>query len=612
MSSAGLRLQSEPYAPTGNIGDSGFRKLLGTPSLDILQTVLREALQNSCDAAKMGKGPEVLIRIRRLTPDQLVAMQSRFLQELPAADESQKHIRDFLNSDSPRVLEICDFNTTGLGGPVRADRIPPDCKTTDFIDFLRNVGTSRDTMHGGGTYGFGKVSLYGASRCSTILVDSLAADASEDARRLMGCHLGPSHGEKLADGSVQRFTGRHWWGVPDTTDSFVNPMTGESATELSNALGFVKRSDEQTGTSVMILDPCLGEDDDTLVAGRILENVLYFFWPRMLHDNPADKKLVFRLEVNGSEIPTPSPDTFPPLDHFASALRTARGRSEGAQPIQCRRPAKLLGQAAIQQGLRNPRQRLVPSGESVFPDHCAHIAVMRPVELVVRYFEGTPFANEQLEWAGVFIVDDDEEVERAFAEAEPPAHDDWIPNILDQGSRARTFVNVGVREIRKLASEFAAPTSHPAAPTGGSTTLAAVSDVMGQLLGNNAEGGVSRKQSKSSNGRSQKPKVSQPEFIRLEASSSGPVAVFTTKVTTAGRRIKVGLQPMLVLDGSPYSSDETIAPNLISIMTDDGQTLMMDSGTVELSEQVQSLTARVAMPDDCAITLKAVVQGELD
>ena len=54
-----LGLYSEPYGTTGNIGEN-FLRLLGTPSSDPLQTVVREAVQNIADAAKLGQGPEIL------------------------------------------------------------------------------------------------------------------------------------------------------------------------------------------------------------------------------------------------------------------------------------------------------------------------------------------------------------------------------------------------------------------------------------------------------------------------------------------------------------------------------------------------------------------------
>ncbi len=48
-----LELFSEPFARTGNIAADGFKKLLGCPAQDLLQTVLRESIQNSIDAGRL-------------------------------------------------------------------------------------------------------------------------------------------------------------------------------------------------------------------------------------------------------------------------------------------------------------------------------------------------------------------------------------------------------------------------------------------------------------------------------------------------------------------------------------------------------------------------------
>ena len=150
---------SEPYGPTGNIGEN-FRRLLGAPSLDRLQTVVREAVQNIADAAKLGVGPEIEIRLRRLTPSQRNVLASRVICGQLQEPRSNELLAAMRSRRGLVVMEICDFGTTGLGGPTRSDQIPSGERNTDFIDFLRNVGTARDTAHGGGTYGFGKVALY--------------------------------------------------------------------------------------------------------------------------------------------------------------------------------------------------------------------------------------------------------------------------------------------------------------------------------------------------------------------------------------------------------------------------------------------------------------------
>ena len=421
-----LSLHSEKYASTGNIGDN-FRRLLGTPSLDPLQTVIREAVQNIADAALPPSGPEMLIRLRRLTRGQRGILHSHVLSTNPP-DPGSRELFDAMRSrNALTVMEICDFGTKGLGGPTRSDRIPVADDTTDFIDFLRNIGTARDTDQGGGTYGFGKVALYRASRSSTIVVDTLPQGAGPRARRLIGCHVGRSF-ERPDGGYRARFTGRHWWGVPDPKDGIVDPATGRAARELALALGFPARSGGRSGTSIMILDFDSGEEDLQSVGRRVVEGLLWNFWPRMMHDAPAAKRFACRVEVDGSPLEVPLPENFPPLDLYSKAMRAARaGTGNDVRLLSSERPVRRLGTLAVEPGQRAPRRPLV-SENSLFPAASHQIALMRPVELVVKYLEGTALPDERLEWAGVFVASSDEEVERAFSDSEPPAHDDWIPD----------------------------------------------------------------------------------------------------------------------------------------------------------------------------------------
>ena len=138
-------LYSEPYSPSGNIGDGGLKKLLGAPTLSLLQAVMREAVQNSCDAALANRNPKIVFRLRTLTAKQGNALKTLF-SVLPEQTDSKTQIEKFLNSPSPRVLEICDYNTEGLNGPTRADHIPENAKETNFVEFMRNFGSDRKSV----------------------------------------------------------------------------------------------------------------------------------------------------------------------------------------------------------------------------------------------------------------------------------------------------------------------------------------------------------------------------------------------------------------------------------------------------------------------------------
>ena len=147
-------------------------------------------------------------------------------------------------------------------------------------------------------------------------------------------------------------------------------------------------------------------------------------------DTPDSRRFRCRVVVEDEELSMPVPENVAPLDLFAKAMKAARaGSGNDLRTIASQRPARHLGNLAIERGLRSARHPLV-TDHSLIPAASHHIALMRPVELVVKYLEGSPLPDERLEWAGVFLVSSDPEVERAFADAEPPAHDDWVPDNL--------------------------------------------------------------------------------------------------------------------------------------------------------------------------------------
>jgi hypothetical protein len=509
-------------------------------------------------------------------------------------------------------MEICDFGSTGLGGPTRADRIPVDSDSTDFIDFLRNVGIDRDTLHAGGTYGYGKVSLYRASRASTIVVDTRTAERGDLSRRLMACHLGESFAVK-ENHAARKYTGRHWWGV-HTRDDYVDPLVGDAAEALADAIGFPKRGRKRTGTSIMIIDPVDAGDDLESDGRRIIDTLLWNFWPRMMAEAGPDRQISFRVEVQGRALEVPRPEEFPPLDLFCRAMSAVRRRdSATVRMVRCERPQKDLGVLSIVRGLRAKRRPVV-NEDSVMPARAAHIALMRPVELVVRYVEGDVLPDERLEWAGVFRADDDEEIEQAFATAEPPAHDDWIAESLPKG-REKTFVNVALKEIRRAAKEVAAADMAAPPGDGPDTPLARLAGHLGRLLaGGPGEGAGPRRSTAPGGGKRQLNGVSRPEFLRLEEGNGCAVAVFSTQVRQDNKRSDRALtvEAAFALEGGslpPQPEEGDSVPEILSICSEDGE-VIADGSTVALKGRQGTFLIRVAMPTDCAVTVKANLTGE--
>lgn len=559
-----LELFSEPFAKTGNIAADGFKRLLGCPAQDLLQTVLRESIQNSIDAARLGHGPSLTIRFRTLTSEQCTALRKYALADLPQGDKTRSGIANSIGKDNVKVLEICDFNSTGLGGPTAGDVASDGTETLDFVNFLRNVGVARDTRHGGGTYGYGKTSLYAMSACSTILVDSQTTCEEHPVRRFMGCHLGSAFDAEAAKGKRKRFTGRHWWGVSDG-EGGIDPLTGDSAAKIALSLGMPNREVSDTGTTVLILDPYIEEGEDARpIHNYIQETILWNFWPRLTASTPENKKLSIRIEIEGNEEPLPVPEEFPPFDLFASAM-TAYREDRDMEIIKCERPKKNLGKLVIKRGLRADRHGLALDDLSIIPNQANHIALMRPVELVVKYVQGNPFPDARFEWAGVFICSDADEVESAFALSEPPAHDDWIPDNLSDRS-AKTFVRVALKRIESIASGYTTPVLPPSAgKSERGPSLASTANLLGRMLDSVSGKGPGKPKpaTRAHSGKKRELSITPARFIHLEVDELGRrCAIFEADLQNdeADNSLELLAISHLIADGS-ISDDEDLPSN---------------------------------------------------
>ncbi|MEL7553780.1 hypothetical protein AAGV37_28250 [Pseudomonas protegens] len=606
-----MRLErfSEPFSKTGNIAADGFRRLLGCPAQGLLETVLRESIQNSIDAARLGCGPSLLIRYRTLTPVQCAFLRDNVLVDLPQGDQTRNEMAISLDKRDLKVLEICDFNSTGLGGPTSGDVASTGGDTLDFVNFMRNVGVARDTYHGGGTYGYGKTSLYAMSACSTILVDTQTTHEGMPVRRFMGCHLGSAFDADVADLKRKRFTGRHWWGRCDGDDG-IDPLIGDNASATAISLGLPDRDLETTGTSILILDPQIGDDDeDRPVAHDILETILWNFWPRLTASTPEQKKLSIRVEIEGIDFPVTPPEDFPPIDLFASAMEAYReGRI--TETIRCERPKQDLGALVINKGVCASRVGPALDESSIIPSQACHIALMRPVELVVKYIKGEPFHDARFEWGGVFVCSSENEVEEAFAMAEPPTHDDWIPSMLPSRS-SKTFVRVALRRLEALANNYAIPVTALAAGGGErGPSLASTAARLGRLLDSASGKGPGRTKSLfRAPSRKKSLSISPARFVRLELDSeSRRCAIFEADLHNdeADSLLELYAESHLVADGAAADGNDLPASfetKVIGMSLDStGESAL--GATLQVGIGNGTLKINVLSPPDAAIGLR--------
>lgn len=605
-----LDRESEPYSRYGNISADGIQRLLGTPHLNALQILIRETVQNSWDAGKDIPGPvRYQLRFRDLTPSEHNILKDVVFHDLPQYTENpDRPIRGTLDRARLSVIEICDFGTTGLAGPAHPDEVPMDGESAAFVDFLRNIGSPRDTVYGGGTYGYGKSCLYAISQCQTIIVDSATTNAGAYTRRFMACRVASRY-DINRGGEKGRYTGRHWWGRR-TADLHLDPVTGREAETLSRSLGMVPRDPSTLGTSIMILAPMLDSDDLEAAAHSAVRILLWYCWPKLVAKEGSEQPpMEFSVEVNGREIPVPPPSTCPPLNLFTRSLQKVRTQSDDAIPIRCRRPKKNLGYLHISRDLRLERLPGFPGDDGLFPDFSAHMAVMRPAELVVKYIKGDRLPSANVEWGGVFVCSDEHEVEQAFALAEPPAHDDWDPRSLPKGPK-KTYVRVALQSIRRAVEEVTGSAEIVPNDDGDRSSLGLIADSLGSLLGAADGQRLGTRRVSGGKGAGSRPGIvnlSRPKFIGHTEVEGTRCALFELSArSTAAVRIRLDGEAGIARDGGGADKADARGHSIrvVSWKLNTGDTFEGASVEIALSGE-QKLTAAVELPPDKAVTFSA-------
>ena len=394
-------------------------------------------------------------------------------------DPPRTGLAELLCRDQIWALEVSDRGTLGLGGPIRNDLAVDSGVRTDFIDLVFNVGAPRDVHLGGGTYGFGKTISYVASSVGTILIWSHCKGVSGLEHRLIGSAMGDGF-----DKDGLRFTGRHWWGNVIASEGRVEPAVGNLAEELGTSVFATRFDRDDTGTSILILDPELGGELSEKSIALLAEAVVRNLWPKLLADQSGRPRMNITVQLNGTPVALPSIEQHPVLSGHAQCLLAVRAMQAGSdlaalslkypvsvQEIWLKRPVKLLGHLAL--------TRYPFSSRTGFPSHA--ITFMRhQAELVVRSFERQELDVEGFQWAGVFKPVAD--VDDSFALAEPPAHDDWVPQAI-QDKNKRSEVKVALIRIREAADAYLSPRKPSVSSSEAPPSAAHVGDMLADLLG---------------------------------------------------------------------------------------------------------------------------------
>ncbi|MGW8400741.1 hypothetical protein ACWGLP_29335 [Streptomyces lydicus] len=435
---------SQPYPPEGASAAEGIRNQLGRPELDLLTILVRESAQNSWDARLDGSARPVEYRIdlRTVGPAHAPAWRELLLEGVPMVKD-QLPLRESLRRGAVQLLAVSDRGTRGLSGPTRADDALGDER--DFVSFVRNIGEPRDTALGGGTYGFGKGIFYLLSRAGSVLLHTRCRTPDGGFEtRLIGCALWRSY---IADGpdGERRYTGRHWWG--DNSGEVIEPLIGAEADAVARRLGLEPFVDDETGTTVIVIDPILERDEEKLsppeAADYLAEAIAWHLWPKMIAPQNGLPAMRFTVRCDGVYVPVPDPRERRPLALFVAAYEQMVGQD--GRSLDCHRPKQHLGRLGLVKRVM-PRLEPTQASRMVGIDTLVHhVCLMRPAELVVTYHAGPKPSSENQGYAGVFRSDT--EMDGYYAQAEPPTHDAWNPHSLEYPGS--TFVRTTFTRINE-------------------------------------------------------------------------------------------------------------------------------------------------------------------
>ncbi len=626
---APLDLQSEPFSATGGAAAEGVSNQLGRPRADRFTLLVREAVQNSWDA-RLAADVGVRFQIDGLLLDRDARRQlaAQVFATVPAAVDVRSRL--LAERDFP-ILAISDFGTRGLSGPTRGNVVPLPGESTNFVDFMRYIGRPPNRAHAGGTYGFGKAAYFLASSLKTICVHTRFRNGHGLESRFMAAALGPQFESSGPEG--RRFTGRHWWGRL-APDEVVDPVVGNEADALAQMLGGVQRAPDALGTTVYVLAPDFEGSSPPQVLRQMGRAIMDYFWPKLI-DGPAQTAtMTFCVRWQGGELSLPNLHEEPEFAllarAFAAASAGAAIQGAAVEPIACQRPKKFLGHLAlVRHSAASSAQPAVDESADAGPDlyqrslrrPMRQIALMRAPNFVVKYVDGPLVPYELAEYAGVFRVD--AEADAAFAGAEPPTHDDWVPDLLLNASE-KTYVRVALRRVKEAVEAFTAPPPIAAA-VAGAHTVAGFSRLLGGLvpsLGsaasgspNHASGGASSDGGGASNGSGRSgtrrstagaPKISfigEPTTELVDGILSMVARFEAAGPGDAGVRVRA-LPKVLVADG--FESDPPQGaqqPMVLKWIDSSGATAVTGSASCDIPARGGIWAVVVSIPPDAMISV---------
>jgi hypothetical protein len=278
----------------------------------------------------------------------------------------------------------------------------------------------------------------------------------------------------------------------------------------------------------------------------------------------------FKVEDEGVGVPIPRVTGHPVYGLFAGALLIARNGSggSGAREIRLKIPDILTGHLGIEVGSAPASAATVVTDEdprrsrSPLDGGVRHVALMRPAELVVRYLEVPNARADNRPWAGAFVCSDDPDIHSVFAAAEPPAHDDWIPERIDNVVERR-LVNRTVNHLIPTAvrDAFTVASHSTGASTSDAPSLAAAADGFSKMFLSGPAGTDDLKEQRRNVKLARGARISRPSFVGLVVRAGTKVAQYHIRLTgVTDGSVRIRASATIALDG--LRLDDDVPPDL--------------------------------------------------
>jgi hypothetical protein len=458
----------EAIGPNGyeEEGIAAFEVFNQQQTLDPLEVLVREAIQNSCDAKAAEKNPvEVHFELRELHGAQakefLGAIGYDVLQphlEGTAAQEGTLQNRieqDGLTQIDDlklRIVTVADYGTTGLWGEEGVD----EAAEGNFHKLVRAAMKTHEegSSTQGGSFGLGKAIYWMTSGAATVMLHSIPSKSpNKGESRFIGRTWLPSHKTTDANGDERRWNNvGGWFGTPGvSSDGLARSVSiwGEEASGIAATVG-IERKPGEYGTSFAIVafdDPAQNDEPDVGETCDALEqHVIKWYWPALCEQNltVCVKGIVGDDVVRDARIEV-IPETDEQVGAYVAAWNRLQSDNEDGEvtftdetfdwivPKRQKKPEhEAIGvQAKIGVVISEA------GGAGDYDGEFSSIALMRGATgMVVQYYSTDPVSRRYADAGRIFHgvlltgkahgkTEADTQLEMFLRATEPPAHDRW-------------------------------------------------------------------------------------------------------------------------------------------------------------------------------------------